>query len=54
MCNVPKIYKYPPPEITDLSPTQGCILNVKLECALGEQVTNSTTKSACGLFNGVQ
>lgn len=39
----------PPPEVTELSPTQSHILNVKVECALGEQVTNSTTKACLWL-----
>lgn len=45
MCEVFKIYRCSPPEIIDLSPTQSCILSVKLECALGEQVTNSKPRA---------
>lgn len=49
MYKVLKMYKGPPPEITDLNPTQSCILDVILDCALGDQLTNSTTKACLWL-----
>lgn len=45
MCTVLRICKCSPPEITGVSPTRSSLLNVELECALGEQVNNSTTKA---------